>query len=113
MERTSEAGKASNCQPLSPEPRTLDPSMSERVFNFSPGPAVMPLSVLERAQRELICLPGYGMSVMEMSHRSEGFLKILAHAKRLLIELLAIPDNYRIIFLQGGYRLQLSMVPLN
>jgi phosphoserine aminotransferase len=87
--------------------------MPDRVFNFSPGPAVMPLSVLERAQRELVCLPGYGMSVMEMSHRSEGFLKILADAKRLLIELLAIPDNYKIIFLQGGSRLQFSMVPLN
>src|SRR3954454_17660640 len=87
--------------------------MPDRVFNFSPGPAVMPLSVLERAQRELVCLPGYGMSVMEMSHRSEGFLKILADAKRLLTELLAIPDNYKIIFLQGGSRLQFSMVPLN
>jgi phosphoserine aminotransferase len=87
--------------------------MSDRVFNFSSGPAVMPLSVLERAQRELVCLPGYGMSVMEMSHRSEGFLKILADAKRLLKELLAIPDNYQVIFLQGGSRLQFSMVPLN
>jgi phosphoserine aminotransferase len=86
---------------------------TERVFNFSPGPAVMPLSVLEQAQRELVCLPGYGMSVLEMSHRSEGFLEILATAKRLLKELLAIPDNYKIIFLQGGSRLQFSMVPLN
>jgi len=86
---------------------------TERVFNFSPGPAVMPLSVLQQAQRELVCLPGYGMSVLEMSHRSEGFLEILATAKRLLTELLAIPDNYKIIFLQGGSRLQFSMVPLN
>jgi phosphoserine aminotransferase len=86
---------------------------TERVFNFSPGPAVMPLSVLEQAQRELVCLPGYGMSVLEMSHRSEGFLEILATAKRLLKELLAIPDNYQIIFLQGGSRLQFSMIPLN
>lgn len=87
--------------------------MSDRVFNFSPGPAVMPLSVLERAQRELICLKGYGMSVMEMSHRSPGFLDILAATKRLLKELLSIPDNYHVIFLQGGSRLQFSMVPLN
>src|SRR4051794_13658942 len=86
---------------------------TQRVFNFSPGPAVMPLPVLDQAQRELICLPGYGMSLLEMSHRSEGFLEILASAKRLLKELLAIPDNYKIIFLQGGSRLQFSMVPLN
>ena len=86
---------------------------TERVFNFSPGPAVMPLPVLEQAQRELVCLPGYGMSVLEMSHRSAGFLEILATAKRLLKELLAIPDNYQIIFLQGGSRLQFSMIPIN
>jgi len=86
---------------------------TERVFNFSPGPAVLPLPVLEQAQRELVCLPGYGMSVLEMSHRSEGFLEILAAAKRLLKELLAIPDNYQVVFLQGGSRLQFSMVPLN
>jgi phosphoserine aminotransferase len=86
---------------------------TERVFNFSPGPAVLPLPVLEQAQRELVCLPGYGMSVLEMSHRSEGFLEILATAKRLLTELLAIPAGYQIVFLQGGSRLQFSMVPLN
>jgi phosphoserine aminotransferase len=88
-------------------------TVTERVFNFSPGPAVLPLPVLEQAQRELVCLPGYGMSVLEMSHRSPGFLEILASAKRLLKELLAIPDGYRVIFLQGGSRLQFSMVPLN
>jgi phosphoserine aminotransferase len=86
---------------------------TDRVFNFSPGPAVLPLPVLEQAQRELVCLPGYGMSVLEMSHRSDGFLEILATAKRLLKELLGIPDNYKIIFLQGGSRLQFSMVPIN
>jgi phosphoserine aminotransferase len=68
----------------------------------------MPLPVLEQAQRELVCLPGYGMSVLEMSHRAQGFLDILAATKRLLKELLAIPDNYQIIFLQGGSRLQFS-----
>jgi len=88
-------------------------TVTERVFNFSPGPAVLPLPVLEQAQRELVCLPGYGMSVLEMSHRSPGFLEILASAKRLLKELLAIPDGYQIIFLQGGSRLQFSMIPLN
>lgn len=88
-------------------------TVTERVFNFSPGPAVMPLAVLQQAQRELVCLPGYGMSLLEMSHRSEGFLEILATAKRLLKELLAIPDNYKIVFVQGGSRLQFSMVPIN
>lgn len=86
---------------------------STRVFNFSPGPAVLPLPVLEEAQRDLVCLPGYGMSVLEMSHRSPGFLDILASAKSLLTELLAIPENYKVIFLQGGSRLQFSMVPMN
>lgn len=86
---------------------------TDRVFNFSPGPAVLPLPVLEQAQRELVSLPGYGMSVLEMSHRSQGFLDILADAKRLLTELLGIPENYHIIFLQGGSRLQFSMVPMN
>ena len=86
---------------------------TERVFNFSPGPAVLPLPVLEQAQRELVCLPGYGMSVLEMSHRAQGFLDILAAAKSLLKELLGIPDNYKIIFLQGGSRLQFSMIPMN
>src|SRR6185503_8914789 len=60
-----------------------------------------------------VCLPGYGMSVLEMSHRAPGFLDILASAKSLLKELLSIPDNYKIVFLQGGSRLQFSMVPLN
>jgi len=69
--------------------------------------------MLEQAQRELVCLPGYGMSVLEMSHRAPGFLDILATTKRLLKELLAIPDNYSIVFLQGGSRLQFSMVPIN
>lgn len=86
---------------------------TERVFNFSSGPAALPLPVLEEAQRDLVCLPGYGMSVLEMSHRSAGFLEILATCKGLLKELLAVPDNYKIIFLQGGSRLQFSMIPLN
>jgi phosphoserine aminotransferase len=88
-------------------------TLTDRVFNFSPGPAVLPLPVLEQAQRELVSLPGYGMSVLEMSHRSQGFLDILADTKRLLTELLGIPANYHIIFLQGGSRLQFSMVPMN
>jgi phosphoserine aminotransferase len=73
----------------------------------------MPLPVLEQAQRELVCLPGYGMSVLEMSHRGPGFLDILAQTKGLLRELLGIPANYQIVFLQGGSRLQFSMIPIN
>src|SRR4029450_4876319 len=98
---------------FSPRISMSSATLTERVFNFSPGPAVLPLPVLQQAQRELVCLPGYGMSVLEMSHRAQGFLDILASAKSLLKELLAIPDNYQIVFLQGGSRLQFSMVPLN
>lgn len=87
--------------------------MTERVFNFSPGPAVLPLPVLQKAQQELVCLPGFGMSVLEMSHRAKGFLDILATAKQDLKTLLGIPDNYDVLFLQGGSRLQFSMIPMN
>lgn len=85
----------------------------DRVVNFSPGPAVLPLSVLERVQKDLVCLPGYGMSILEMSHRAKGFIEVLESSKALLTELLGIPKNYHIIFLQGGSRLQFSMVPMN
>ena len=86
---------------------------TERIFNFSPGPAVLPLTVLEQAQRDLVSLPGFGMSILEMSHRAKGFLEILATAKSDLRELLGISDDYEILFLQGGSRLQFSMVPMN
>jgi phosphoserine aminotransferase len=88
-------------------------SATQRVFNFSPGPAVLPLPVLQQAQRDLVSLPGYGMSILEMSHRAKGFLDILAETRDLLRELLAVPENFKIIFLQGGSRLQFSMVPMN
>src|SRR5215212_958115 len=87
--------------------------MTERIFNFSAGPAVLPVPVLEEAQRDLLSLPGVGMSVMEISHRSKTFADILAGAESGLRELLNIPDNYRILFLQGGASLQFSMVPMN
>jgi len=86
---------------------------NERVFNFSPGPAVLPLPVLEQVQRDMVALPGYGMSILEMSHRAKGFLDILATAKADLRELLGVPENYDIIFLQVGSRLQFSMIPTN
>jgi phosphoserine aminotransferase len=87
--------------------------MTERIHNFSAGPAVLPVPVLEEAQRDLLSLPGVGMSVMEISHRSKTFAEIMARADSGLRELLGIPDNYRVLFLQGGASLQFSMVPMN
>jgi len=87
--------------------------MTERVYNFSPGPAVLPLPVLQEAQRDLLTLPGVGISILEISHRSKPFLDILAAAKSDLARLLAIPKNYKIVFLQGGSRLQFTMAPMN
>jgi phosphoserine aminotransferase len=86
---------------------------TSRVFNFSAGPAVLPLSVLEEAQRDLVALPGVGMSVMEISHRSKTFEDILNRAIADLRELAGIPDSYKIVMLQGGASLQFSMVPMN
>ncbi|MEP6703912.1 MAG: 3-phosphoserine/phosphohydroxythreonine transaminase [Acidobacteriota bacterium] len=85
----------------------------ERIYNFSSGPATMPLPVLERAQAELLSAGGSGMSVMEMSHRSRHFSKILAGAEQGLRDLLSVPDDFKILFLQGGAALQFSMVPIN
>lgn len=87
--------------------------MTHRIYNFSAGPAVMPLPVLEKAQSEMLSVNGIGMSVMEISHRSKHFGNILASAENGLRELLHVPDNYKILFLQGGASLQFSMVPIN
>jgi phosphoserine aminotransferase len=87
--------------------------MVERVFNFSPGPAVLPLPVLKQAQEELLALPGVGMSVLEISHRSKAFDAILAEATQSLRDLLQVPAGYHILFLQGGASLQFSMVAMN
>jgi len=87
--------------------------MTERIFNFSAGPAVLPVPVLEEAQRDLLSLPGVGMSVMEISHRSKTFDEIIGNAESGLRELLGIPANYHVLFLQGGASLQFSMVPMN
>jgi phosphoserine aminotransferase len=87
--------------------------MTERIFNFSAGPAVLPLPVLEEAQRDMLGLPGVGMSVMEISHRSKTFDEIYGRAETGLRELLGIPDNYHVLFLQGGASLQFSMIPMN
>ncbi len=87
--------------------------MTERIFNFSAGPAILPLPVLEEAQRDLVSLPGVGMSVLEVSHRSKTFDDIILGAEANLRKLANIPENYHILFLQGGASLQFSMVPMN
>jgi phosphoserine aminotransferase len=87
--------------------------MTERIHNFSAGPAVLPVPVLEQAQREMLSLPGIGMSVMEISHRSKPFDEIINSADAGLRELLGVPEGYHILFLQGGASLQFSMLALN
>ena len=84
-----------------------------RVYNFSAGPAVLPEEVLREAAAEMLDYQGTGMSVMEMSHRSKPFQKILDEAEADLRELLAIPDNYKVLFLQGGAHQQFAMIPMN
>lgn len=85
----------------------------ERVFNFSAGPSMLPLEVLEKAQREFVCYGTSGMSVMEMSHRSHTYEEIQKKAESDLRELMNIPDNYKVLFLQGGGSMQFAMIPLN
>src|ERR1700733_4131418 len=85
----------------------------DRVFNFSAGPCTLPVEVLEEAKSDLLNYKGAGMSVMEMSHRSKPFEKILAETEADLRTLLGIPENYKVLFLQGGASLQFSMIPLN
>jgi phosphoserine aminotransferase len=84
-----------------------------RVFNFSPGPAVLPLEVLEQARDELLDWQGIGASVMEISHRGKEFVQVAAAAEADLRNLLAIPANYRVLFMQGGASAQFSLVPMN
>ncbi len=85
----------------------------ERVYNFSAGPSALPVEVLEKAASELVNYGDAGMSVMEMSHRSDAFKVILADAKALYKELMGVPDNYEILFLQGGGSMQFAMVAMN
>ena len=88
-------------------------SETSRVYNFSSGPAVLPLPVLEQVGRELVALPGVGMSVLEISHRSSTFEAIIERTEADIRRLANVPADYRIVFLQGGASLQFSMVPLN
>jgi len=87
--------------------------MNSRVYNFSAGPSMLPLEVLEKAQKEFVVYGSSGMSVMEMSHRSKDYEKIIFGAEATLRELMAVPENYKILFLQGGASTQFAMVPLN
>ena len=84
-----------------------------RIFNFSAGPAVLPVGVLEQAQRDLLSLPGVGMSILEISHRSKPFDDIIEGCEADLRALAGIPPGYHVLFLQGGASLQFSMVPMN
>lgn len=86
---------------------------TNRVFNFAAGPACLPLEVLEQAQADLISYAGSGMSVMEMSHRSKEFDGIAKTAEADLRKLLSIPDNYKVLFVQGGASTQFAAIPLN
>ena len=88
-------------------------STVNRIHNFSAGPAILPVPVLEEAQRNLVALPGVGMSVLEISHRSKAFEDILAATEADLRALGKVPSNYKVLFLQGGASMQFSLVPLN
>lgn len=87
--------------------------LPDRPVNFSPGPAILPLEVLEEAARGVVALPGLGLSILEISHRSPTFEAILAEARDGLRRLLGVPDSHEILFLQGGARGQFAQIPLN
>ena len=86
---------------------------TQRIYNFSAGPAVLPRPVLEEAQRDLVSLPGVGMSILEISHRSKAFDAIIEGAEADIRALAGVSDDYAVLFLQGGASLQFSMVPMN
>ncbi|MBW7474631.1 3-phosphoserine/phosphohydroxythreonine transaminase [Paenibacillus oenotherae] len=87
--------------------------MTKRAFNFNAGPAALPLEVLQKAQEEFVDFEGAGMSIMEMSHRSSIFEKVNNESQALLTELFQIPNNYKVLFLQGGASTQFAMIPMN
>ena len=84
-----------------------------RVFNFSAGPSALPEEVLNEAAAEMLDCNGTGQSVMEMSHRSKAYEPIIAECEALVRELLAVPENYKVLFLQGGASTQFAMIPMN
>lgn len=87
--------------------------MGKRVYNFNPGPAVLPVEVLEEASRAVVEFPGQGMSLLEMSHRSKPFEKIIQEAEADLKELMGLGEDYQVLFLGGGASLQFAMIPMN
>ena len=87
--------------------------VSERKLNFSAGPAVLPVPVLERVRDEMLCWPGAGASILEISHRSKPYIAVQEQAQQRLQRLLGVDDSYDILFLQGGSRLQFSMLAMN
>ncbi|MBQ7288853.1 MAG: 3-phosphoserine/phosphohydroxythreonine transaminase [Clostridia bacterium] len=87
--------------------------MYNRIFNFSAGPSMLPVSVLEKARDQMMNYENSGMSVMEMSHRSKAFDTVIKDAEALLREVMQIPDNYKVLFMQGGASLQFASVPMN
>lgn len=87
--------------------------MSERIYNFSPGPGTLPYEVLEQAAKDVVNFQDTGMGLIEMSHRSKEFMAVTANAEQLLRELMEIPDNYKVLFLQGGASSQFFMIPMN
>ncbi len=87
--------------------------MPERIYNFSPGPATLPVEVLEQASEDIVNFRNKGIGLIELSHRSREFMEVAEEAGALIRELMSVPDNYRILFLQGGASTQFAMVPLN
>ena len=87
--------------------------MTDRVYNFNPGPATLPLDVLEKAAKDIVDYDGVGMGLIELSHRSKEFMAITENAELLLRKLMGVPDNYKVLFLQGGASSQFYMVPFN
>jgi len=87
--------------------------MSIKKYNFFAGPAILPAEVLKKAQEELLDFNGIGLSVMEISHRSKDFDDVIVGAEKKLRKIMGIPDNYYVMFLQGGASLQFGMIPMN
>ena len=87
--------------------------MPERIYNFSPGPATLPLEVLHQAAKDIVNYHEMGIGLIEMSHRSKGFMAVIEEAENLIRDLLHIPQNYKVLFLQGGASTQFAMVPMN
>jgi len=87
--------------------------MSERAYNFNPGPSTLPVEVLEQASKDILEYQGCGMGILEVSHRSPEFMAVAGKTEALIRELMQVPDNYKVLFLQGGASTQFAMVPLN